>query len=109
MFAYDRPGYGSNPASNTPRDPCTIATELRDQLRSAGLPPPYVLVGHSLGGLYQYVFARLYPEVRRPASCALTRTQLIPSIGQAFNATYLFFKSVPAMSAVTFSTTERRI
>jgi pimeloyl-ACP methyl ester carboxylesterase len=62
IFAYDRPGYGGNPASDTPRDPCTIAAELRAQLRAAGLPPPYVLVGHSLGGLYQYVFARLYPS-----------------------------------------------
>lgn len=61
VFAYDRPGHGGNPASETPRDPCTIAAELRVMLRSAGLQPPYVLVGHSLGGLYQYVYARLYP------------------------------------------------
>ena len=59
VFAYDRPGYAGNPASEAPRDPCTVAAELRAQLRTAGLQPPYVLVGHSLGGLYQYVFARL--------------------------------------------------
>ena len=59
VFAYDRPGYAGNPASEALRDPCTVAAELRAQLRTAGLQPPYVLVGHSLGGLYQYVFARL--------------------------------------------------
>ena len=62
IFAYDRPGYAGNPATETPRDPCTIASELRSQLRAAGSPPPYILVGHSLGGLYQYVFSRLYPD-----------------------------------------------
>ena len=62
VFAYDRPGYGDSPATKSPRDPCTIATELRNALRAANLPPPYVLVGHSLGGLYQYAFAKLYPD-----------------------------------------------
>lgn len=62
IFAYDRPGYGGSPDTDSARDPCTIAEELRNQLRAAGVPPPYVLVGHSLGGLYQYVFARLHPE-----------------------------------------------
>lgn len=62
VFAYDRPGYGDSPSVKSPRDPCTIAAELRSALKASGLAPPYVLVGHSLGGLYQYVFARLYPE-----------------------------------------------
>ncbi len=62
-FAYDRPGYGASvPAPTGARDACTIASELRELLKSAGLKPPYLLVGHSLGGLYQYVFARLYRE-----------------------------------------------
>jgi len=66
VFAYDRPGYGQSgnvPASPAapPRDPCTTARELHDTLRAAGVAPPYVLVGHSIGGLYQYAFARLYP------------------------------------------------
>lgn len=60
VFAPDRPGYGRAPANNAPRDPCTIARELHEALRAAGHRPPYLLVGHSLGGLYQYAFARLY-------------------------------------------------
>lgn len=62
VFAYDRPGYGGSAPALSPRDPCTVATELHALLGSAGVEPPYILVGHSLGGLYQYAFARLFPE-----------------------------------------------
>lgn len=61
VFAYDRPGYGKSPATHTPRDPCTIARELHERLAAAHIAPPYILVGHSLGGQYAYAFARLYP------------------------------------------------
>jgi pimeloyl-ACP methyl ester carboxylesterase len=61
VFALDRPGYGDSPSTTAPRDPCQVARELRAALRDANVPPPYLLVGHSLGGLYQVVFARLYP------------------------------------------------
>lgn len=65
VFAYDRAGYGKTPATNAPRDPCTIARELHERLASARIPPPYVLVGHSLGGQYAYAFARLYHHETR--------------------------------------------
>jgi pimeloyl-ACP methyl ester carboxylesterase len=61
VFAYDRPGYGESAAGVEARDACTVASELHAMLGSLGLKPPYLLVGHSLGGLYQYAFARLYP------------------------------------------------
>lgn len=61
VFAYDRPGYGESGDGVTARDPCSIASELRSLLSAAKVKPPYVLVGHSLGGLYQYAFAKLYP------------------------------------------------
>ncbi|ATE59270.1 alpha/beta fold hydrolase [Thauera sinica] len=62
VIAIDRPGRGDNPATKAARDPCTIAAEQRALLRQAGVQPPYILVGHSLGGLYQYVYAKLYPD-----------------------------------------------
>ncbi|MBB5190631.1 pimeloyl-ACP methyl ester carboxylesterase [Silvimonas terrae] len=62
VFAYDRPGYGASQSKPGPRDPCTIAVELHQLLHAAGVSPPYVLVGHSIGGLYQYAYARLYPD-----------------------------------------------
>jgi pimeloyl-ACP methyl ester carboxylesterase len=59
---YDRAGVGLSEDGPSPRDGRQIARELRAGLRGAGLPPPYVLVGASLGGLYIRVFAGTYPE-----------------------------------------------
>lgn len=60
--AYNRAGYdGSDPASG-PRDAATIVAELRAELKRRNIRPPYVLVGHSLGGLYMQYFARNYPR-----------------------------------------------
>lgn len=60
--AYNRAGYaGSDPATG-PRDSATIVAELRSELRQRNIEPPYVLVGHSLGGLYMQYFARNYPQ-----------------------------------------------
>jgi pimeloyl-ACP methyl ester carboxylesterase len=60
VFAYDRPGYGNSGWTNRKRDVRNIAEELRMTLVSAGLPPPYLIVGHSLGGSYAEAFASLY-------------------------------------------------
>lgn len=62
VFTYDRPGYGESSATIDARDACTVATELRSLLKAARVDPPYLLVGHSLGALYQYAFAKLYPS-----------------------------------------------
>ena len=61
-FAYNRPGYGKSDLVATPRDGSHVVDELRELLKSKGLKPPYVLVGHSLGGLYMQLFARRYPD-----------------------------------------------
>lgn len=62
VFAYNRPGYGHSEPASTPRDGAHVVEELRGLLKSKGIKPPYVLVGHSLGGLYMQLFARRYPE-----------------------------------------------
>jgi len=59
--SYDRAGLGWSGPSRTPRTPAHIATELHRALQRAGLKPPYVLVGHSFGGLVMRRFALLYP------------------------------------------------
>jgi pimeloyl-ACP methyl ester carboxylesterase len=60
--SYDRAGYsGSDPALSA-RDAVNIVAELRAALARRGIRPPYVLVGHSLGGLYMQYFARNYPR-----------------------------------------------
>ncbi len=62
VFAYNRPGYGKSEETTQPRDGLTIVNDLRATLRRQGLQPPYILVGHSLGGLYTQLFARAYPQ-----------------------------------------------
>lgn len=61
-FAYNRPGSGGSTPAATPRDGSHVVQELRAALRAEGLPAPYVLVGHSLGGLYMQLFARQHPQ-----------------------------------------------
>jgi pimeloyl-ACP methyl ester carboxylesterase len=62
-LAYTRAGYiGSDPAEDGPRDSATIVAELRGELAKRNLAPPYILVGHSLGGLYMQYFARNFPR-----------------------------------------------
>lgn len=61
-FAYDRAGYGQSEPAVTSRDGLQIVLELRELLRARGLPPPYVLVGHSLGGTYMKLFAKTFPD-----------------------------------------------
>jgi len=61
--SYTRSGYGiGSNAIDGPRDAERIVGELRWRLAASGISPPYVLVGHSLGGLYMQYFARRYPE-----------------------------------------------
>jgi len=62
VYAYNRAGYGKSTASSNRRDGETIINELRSNLSDKGIKPPYILVGHSLGGLYVQYFARHYPN-----------------------------------------------
>jgi pimeloyl-ACP methyl ester carboxylesterase len=59
-FAYNRPGIGHSAPADTPRDGEHIVEGLRAALMGQGMRPPYMLVGHSLGGLYMQLFARKY-------------------------------------------------
>jgi pimeloyl-ACP methyl ester carboxylesterase len=61
-IAYDRAGNGLSDKAATPRDGRNIAAELHAALRNANASPPYVLVGHSIGGPYIRVFAGMYPD-----------------------------------------------
>jgi len=57
---YDRMGLGSSEATTTPRSFKQMATELHSLLHNAHLIPPYILVGHSMGGGLIRAFAHLY-------------------------------------------------
>ena len=60
--SYDRAGLGQSELGPRPRAAKQIATELHTALEKAGIKPPYVLVGHSFGGIYVRVFADMYPK-----------------------------------------------
>jgi pimeloyl-ACP methyl ester carboxylesterase len=62
VCAYDRPGLGWSEPGPGPRDADHITSELHTLLGQAGIPGPYVMVGHSFGGLYTQLYAARYPE-----------------------------------------------
>jgi pimeloyl-ACP methyl ester carboxylesterase len=61
VCVYDRAGRGWSDPTDTTQDATQIATDLHTLLRRAEVPGPYVLAGHSFGGLYVLSYAALYP------------------------------------------------
>ena len=62
VCAYDRAGDGWSEPGPAPRDATRIAGELHTLLTNAGIQGPFVLVGHSFGGIFTRVFASRFPE-----------------------------------------------
>jgi pimeloyl-ACP methyl ester carboxylesterase len=62
VCAYDRAGMGWSEMGPEPRDAKQISGELHTLLTEAGIEGPYVLVGHSFGGLYTQTYAARYPD-----------------------------------------------
>jgi pimeloyl-ACP methyl ester carboxylesterase len=60
--SYDRAGLGWSSPAKTARTPANIATELHSMLETAGIKPPFILVGHSFGGLVMRRYAQLFPK-----------------------------------------------
>lgn len=62
VCTYDRAGMGYSEAGPLPRNAKQFAIELHTLLEQASIAGPYVMVGHSLGGLPVRVFVHDYPE-----------------------------------------------
>jgi len=60
--SYDRAGLGWSDLASSPRTFSAILDDLRALLRAAGISPPYILVGHSFGGLIVRAFAARHPD-----------------------------------------------
>lgn len=63
LIRYNRPGSGRSTDDGSARRSAPICEHLRAVLAAAGAEPPFVLVGHSLGGLYVQACARRMPEL----------------------------------------------
>ncbi|HEX7535750.1 MAG TPA: alpha/beta hydrolase [Dermatophilaceae bacterium] len=62
VCVYDRAGRGWSEPADTPQDGNQIAADLHTLLQRAHVPGPYVLAGHSFGGLYVLAYAARYPD-----------------------------------------------
>jgi pimeloyl-ACP methyl ester carboxylesterase len=62
VCVYDRAGRGWSESAPGPQDGLAIAADLHTLLSKSGNPGPYVLVGHSSGGVYVRIFAAKYPD-----------------------------------------------
>ena len=62
VCVYDRAGKGWSDPVDPPRDGIDIVTDLHALLERADVPGPYVLAGHSSGGVYVQIFAARYPD-----------------------------------------------
>lgn len=60
VCSYDRAGLGYSDPSSEPRTSQVIAKELHALLQAANISPPYVIVGHSMGGYDVRVYSSLY-------------------------------------------------
>jgi pimeloyl-ACP methyl ester carboxylesterase len=61
-MSYERAGLGRSDPGPKPHSAEQIARELHALLKARAIAPPYILVGHSAGGLFVRVFAHQYPE-----------------------------------------------
>jgi pimeloyl-ACP methyl ester carboxylesterase len=62
VVSYDRAGLGFSQSAAGKRDAATIVRELDELLSLSGEKPPFILVGHSYGGLFVMEYAHQYPE-----------------------------------------------
>jgi pimeloyl-ACP methyl ester carboxylesterase len=62
VCSYDRAGLGWSQLSPNPRTSDVMVEELHTLLRNTGIESPYILVGHSFGGILMRNFARHYPD-----------------------------------------------
>ncbi len=62
VCSYDRAGYGWSESSPRPRTAVIMVEELHALLTNGKIEGPYLLVGHSLGGMMMRVYAQKYPD-----------------------------------------------
>jgi pimeloyl-ACP methyl ester carboxylesterase len=104
VCSYDRSGLGWSQASSAPRSAAVAMQELREVLDAAGVVPPYVMVGHSYGGLLAQRFARRYPDevvgLVLVDAAHVDQLRLLPELAEARRNARRQFRSLRAMNAL---------
>src|ERR1700690_3455652 len=59
--SYDRAGLGFSDPSGRPGTSANAVADPHNLISAAAIKPPYILVGHSLGGMYVRLYADRYP------------------------------------------------
>ena len=62
VCSYDRPGLGRSDRKPKPYTSIDVMKDLHTLLEKSGVGKPYVMAGHSLGGMHIRLFAKLYPK-----------------------------------------------
>lgn len=62
VVTYDRAGYAWSEKADSDRTGANIVEELHTALKAEGIEGPYIMVGHSLGGMYARLFAQTYRD-----------------------------------------------
>lgn len=62
VCSYDRAGLGYSDAGRRPADSANIVDDLHRLLNAASIRSPYILVGHSMGGMHVRLYADSYPS-----------------------------------------------
>ncbi len=92
------PGYGWSEDTDAPRTTEQMVADIRAALSGANIQPPYVLVAHSIGGLYAMEYAKSYPK-ELEAIVALDTT-LPQSLAEAQKHDLSIQDSVPQLQPV---------
>jgi pimeloyl-ACP methyl ester carboxylesterase len=104
VCAYDRAGMGWSEGGPEPRDADRVAGELHALLDRARIEGPYVLAGHSYGGLYAQAYAARYPE--EVAGVALVESShpeqfgRLPEARESYEKTRRLFAVAPLLARI---------
>lgn len=94
VLVYDRAGLGNSQRGDQPQHSIQNVANLRALLKADDIQPPYILVGHSYGGINARLFAHTYPE--EVAGLVLVDTshedqeeRMVPLLPEGFRKVYL--------------------
>ena len=97
VCVYDRAGRGWSESAPTSQDGQAVAADLHMLLSASGNPGPYVLVGHSSGGVYVRIFAAQYPD--EMAGMVLLDSQPVDPFTELPNYS-AFYESTPVLYGI---------